>query len=71
MDWKPIGIVPIDGSRVLLFFPWRGHIAVGQYVFNSYQSARDWTSDAGEALTLQHDQPTHWMQLPPPPADLG
>lgn len=66
MGWQPIDTAPHE-TRVLLFFPWKGSIAIGCHRANLYQSTPDWTSDDGEALTLQLDTPTHWMPLPAPP----
>lgn len=69
MDWQPIDTAP-EGKRVLLWFPWKDRLAVGEFKLNNYQHpAPDWTSDDGEALTLMFDPPTHWMPLPQPPTE--
>ena len=67
MNWQPIETAP-SNERVLLFFPWKRRIAVGCRRKNLYQSEPDWTSDDGEAMTLQFDTPTHWQPLPPAPS---
>ncbi len=57
-EWKPIGIAPRDGTRVLGFFP-------------DHQDGlhdTNWSRHGVWASRAYPNQPTHWMPLPASPA---
>lgn len=61
--WRPIETAPMDGTRVLLWWPyWASHPIIG-YRFSSDQ----WRSVA--ALSGAGEGPTHWCPLPEPPEE--
>ncbi len=58
-EWKPIGIAPRDGTRVLGFFP---DLEDGYHDTRWVNRLGVWTSRA------YPNQPTHFRPLPEPPA---
>jgi hypothetical protein len=72
LAWQPIETAPKDGTRVLAYWPdcygnhsacqvetWFGPWAKGNSQM-VWQSAFEWADG--------HNEPTHWMPLPAPPA---
>ncbi len=57
-EWKPIGIAPRDGTRVLGFFPDHED---GLHDTN-------WSRHGVWASRAYPNQPTYWKSLPEPPA---
>lgn len=68
--WQPIETAPKDGTKVLLFFPGpfndkaENGIVTGQWTGNTDR----WWLSAIWASSNAHQNPTHWMPLPIPPA---
>lgn len=74
-EWQPIETAPKDGTRVLAYWPdcygngsacavesWFGPWGKGN-ADQTWQSPFEWADG--------HNDPTHWMPLPPPPAREG
>lgn len=80
--WQPIANAPKDGTRILI--TWGDQIRAAYWdddFDSSYDEERDevtkigaWTDGAVQSFNYEemHSyEPTHWMPLPTPPADLG
>ena len=75
MEWQPIETAPKDGTWIMLFSPCEEFptsdvthwIAKYGYFDNSFEPG--WI-DQEDALVMKEHEPTHWMPLPPPPADM-
>ena len=70
-DWQIIDTAPRDGREVFLWVPIESGPMEGStkaslcIVVASWSDAlRDWNSDF-----IGEEEPTHWMPLPPPPAE--
>jgi len=67
-EWQPIETAPRDGTELLAWWPGPGMglPAIGWQITN-------WGRIAGSGMWFAHSlvgkQPTHWMPLPPPPAE--
>ncbi|MDP9196105.1 MAG: DUF551 domain-containing protein [Pseudomonadota bacterium] len=67
-EWRPIEEAPKDGTNVLLFNP-----AKGTTPFRVREAKWCVTKSGGSTWRLSsgpfwaHNEPTHWMPLPPPP----
>jgi len=62
--WQDINIAPRDGTNILGFK--EGIMATVRWL----REHEYWTLCVPGTFTLYHDwDPTHWMPLPPPPAD--
>ena len=65
-EWKPIETAPKDGLLTMLLVPSRKR----SLPLPGYWTGAGW-------LTYNHDwavarvEPTHWMEMPPPPAALS
>lgn len=69
-EWQPIETAPKDATLLLLWWPSRRESSalIGYYGRGWLEgSALEWRSMAGLEW---HKDPTHWMPLPPPPAEL-
>lgn len=71
-DWSPIEGAPNDGTKVLLW----AHVAAGGKPFVAIgRFINGWHADSGDipGVTLGYIPivPTHWMDLPAPPAKKG
>ena len=64
--WSIIGAAPKDGTRILAWFPLRRDSYIVAWCRNDYETEKSWTLDEGESATLNHDEPSHWMPIPPP-----
>ncbi len=69
-EWQPISTAPKDGRTMFVV------IAAGIVPFPSSRSTYTsdpwcvWRNDEGGFSRWPHDfGPTHWMPLPPPPAE--
>lgn len=67
--WLPIETAPKDGTRVLLFMRRRDESAIdiGHWLVWSANMKRAGHKDGWVHYVV--GQPTHWMPLPPPPAN--
>lgn len=71
-DWKPIETAPKDGTRILLFQ--RGKVVCGSWDEQPLNSKPKpfWSHDRIRVFGVtdaRENPPTHWMPLPPPPAE--
>jgi hypothetical protein len=75
MDWRSIETAPIDGTRVILYFP-NGAVDFGYY--RNHQTIdhgkvtyekKGWSRANGGLLPLmgKEPEPTHWMPVPDGP----
>jgi len=65
MKWSPIATAPKDGTKILVWRPHEdhnnvAHAGVDFWKINHYGNGEWYRS-------RRHQQPTHWMPLPPPP----
>ena len=78
MTWQPIETAPKDGTAVLLYGLWAGEIAgptshpttdIGAWSKHKGDfDGFEWCLSTGDAYACWM-KPTHWMPLPPAPAD--
>lgn len=62
-EWQLIKTAPKDGEH---FLAWNGHWrGVAQYWPPNYEDDPIWVDETTEYIV---PPPTHWMPLPPPPA---
>lgn len=71
MEWKPIDTAPKDGTLILVYTA----SGIVECKYEKFPYCEDWAHywhvnvvESYESIYLV-DKPTHWMQLPPPPAD--
>lgn len=63
MDWMPIESAPKDGTTVIYgTVKW---VTCGHYADEGWWEMNNSSTDAWGGV----DYPTHWMPLPPPPAE--
>ena len=71
--WKPIAAAPLDGTKILVCTKrnYELELCVASFRYlNSWEpfykahTWQDWRDNTGECLN-----PSHWMELPPPPVD--
>jgi hypothetical protein len=72
-EWKPIESAPRgeknvrDGLNILLYWP-NCEPCIGRWKYNHRIGAAYFSyTDEMDDTYLVHDQPTHWMPLPPAP----
>ena len=73
MRWQPIETAPKDGTRILvpypIFDPGNLTASPDRYeIIVVHWREVGWVSDGAWML---HEDPTHWMPLPPPPHTEG
>lgn len=73
MEWQPIEAAPKTGDCILL---WRGRsrAEIGYWNDQKYHSNPNpyWAAVGSLGVTYDRDSPpTHWMPLPPSPAQQG
>jgi hypothetical protein len=61
-EWKPIETAPKDGSDVLIWCD-TGKICIAHFDYATFA----WWNDLS---TRECPDPTHWMSLPDPPAEV-
>lgn len=64
VEWRPIETAPKDGTEVLVQMAPKV-IRLGWY-FKPSSRTEGWCDENGKRII-----PTHWLPLPPPPADRG
>lgn len=64
MDWQPIETAPRDGSDIILWLPWVACARTGRWTMHKL-----WSVDFGATRMIVRGEPTHWMPLPPAPAE--
>lgn len=64
-EWQPIETVPKDGTRVLLYGPSIGIVAVSWQI-GTFNGMGSWKVDM---TGVNRNQATHWMALPKPPIE--
>jgi len=79
-QWQPIETAPKDGTKIDLFYPYPRGRTINCYWMGEHAAGWVWrrpTWGAGALLpesewdigSYPNLEPTHWMRLPPPPAD--
>ncbi len=82
MEWQLIETAPKDKSAVIVAVPTkdRDGFIVGEAYFDPetnsdgdwWWAGTDWSDYHGGPMSeINHHLPTHWMPLPPPPAQGG
>lgn len=73
MNWQPISTAPLDGTRILLYWPdlySHTYIGIGRWDKHPYvnNSKPFWRDDSGTARIskLRSHPPTHWCKLEAP-----
>ncbi len=70
MEWQPMETAPKDGTGILTY----PHFRVTHYATEDIHPGEGWVDefdDGIEQFVAMRTPPTHWMPLPPPPADVG
>lgn len=71
--WQPIETVPKDGTYIMLYGTQEPHEMIslqGRHVFSGYWDRIDqYFCSTGSTWAGPFYECTHWMPLPPPPAD--
>lgn len=71
-NWQPIDTAPKDGTEILVFVPpakWSGgYVRSVMWVEDSDHSCWCVEDNKLGPFALRGGSPTHWMQLPEPPA---
>lgn len=62
--WQPIETAPRDSKGILGWFPQSR--CTFSIVWTSYEDYEGWSSFGGRG-DFYGEQPSHWMQVPPPP----
>lgn len=69
-EWQPIETAPLNGTSVLL---WQnGRWITGRWRGEHYGEVLRWDMgnwQSSDGIDLLYQPPTHWMPLPPPPAE--
>lgn len=77
-EWLPIKSAPKDGTWVLIYDPvmLEMGVSLGSYYREEERGENgrfiggEWTAPDWDGAPTGYLKPTHWMPLPPPPADV-
>lgn len=69
MTWKPIETAPKDGTVIDLFYENYGRVTDCKWCNNKWSDKDDYGGHIS-SISLPHENPTHWMNIPEAPDDI-